>query len=158
MSGQIYWEKMEKKKKAELMMIERHLKNDIKITKSLAEWAKLFEGELGIPAQTIIYRVLNLKWDAERAFTTPKKEINYNPNRNPRLEKKEVQSPMVQKTFYKHKKKTVRQSKFMMIKWRGRTQSLYDWSVELAPVLGISPDSIERRVLRKWDIDKAFSI
>lgn len=145
---------MEKKKtKAEKMMITRGRQ-----TKSLAEWAKLFEEKLGIPAYTIEYRVLTLKWDIERAFTTPKKEINYNPNRNPRLKVKEVKSAMIEKTIYKHKSKVVRQSKFKMIEWRGQVKSLYDWAVELAPVLQISPESIEKRVIwRNWDIDKAFT-
>ncbi len=144
--------------RAELMMIERHFKNGRRMKKSLAEWANLFEEQLGIPSQTIIYRVLTLGWETERAFKTPKKEINYNPIRNPRLEKTEVKSAMVQKTFYKHKDRMVRQSKFKMIKWRGQTKSLYDWAVELAPVLGISAESIETRVLwRNWDIEKAFT-
>ena len=145
---------MEKRKtKAEKMMITKGRQ-----TKSLAEWAKLFEEQLGIPAYTIEYRVLTLKWDAERAFTTPKKEINFNPNRTPRLDKKEVKTAMVQKTFYKHKDKRVRQSKFKMIEWRGQTKSLYDWAIELAPVLQISPNSIETRVIwRDWDVEKAFT-
>jgi hypothetical protein len=140
------------------MMIERKVRGGMKATKSLAEWAALFEEHLGIPADTIIYRVLTLKWDAERAFTTPKKEINYNPNRNPRLEKKEVKSAMVQKTFYKYKDKQVRQSKFKMIEWCGQTKSLYDWAVELSPQLGISITTMERRVIwRNWDIERAFT-
>ena len=145
---------MEKRKtKAEKMIITRGRQ-----TKSLEEWANLFEEQLGIPAYTIIYRVLTLKWDTERAFTTPKKEINFNPNRTPRLQKHEVKSAMVQKTFYKHKGKRVKQSKFKMIEWRGQTKSLYDWAVKLAPQLGISVELMEKRVLwNNWDIERAFT-
>lgn len=146
-----------RKTKAETMMIERHFKSGRRMTKSLAEWANLFEEQLGIPAQTIIYRVLTLKWEPEKAFSTAKKEINFNPNRTPRLQKHEVKSAMVQKTFYKHKGKRVKQSKFKMIEWRGQTKSLYDWAIELAPVLQISPESIEMRITRNWDVDKAFT-
>lgn len=145
---------MEKRKtKAEKMMITRGHQ-----TRSLREWAILFEEQLGIPAYTIEYRVLTLKWDTERAFKTPKKEINYNPIRNPRLEKVEVKSGLVPKTYYKRKCKRVKQSEFKMIEWRGQTKSLYDWARQLAPELGISPESIETRVIRRnWDIDKAFT-
>ena len=145
---------MEKRKtKAEKMIITRGRQ-----TKNLAEWANLFEEQLGIPAYTIIYRVLTLKWDTERAFTTPKKEINFNPSRTPKLDKKEVRTAMQERTVYFRKGKPQRQSKFKMIKWHGQTKSLYDWAIELAPVLQISPDSIETRVIwRNWDIEKAFT-
>lgn len=150
--------RLKRKTKAEIMMIERYLKNGRRITKSLAEWASLCEEQLGVPAQTVIYRVLTLGWDAERAFKTPKKEINYNPIRNPRADKKEVKTAMQERTVYYRKGKPQKQSKFKMIEWRGQTKSLYEWAKELAPELGISPESIETRVIwRNWDIDKAFT-
>ena len=148
---------MKKKKKAELMMIERQVKDGRRMTKSLAEWAIFFEDQLGIPSQTIIYRVLTLGWEPERALKTPKKEINYNPHRTPRLEKKKVKTAMLEKTIFKHKGEVVKESKFTMIDWNGQRKSLNDWCVELAPKLGISANSIEIRIKRGWDIEKAFT-
>jgi hypothetical protein len=147
---------MKKKKKAELMMIERQVKDGRRMTKSLAEWAIFFE-HLQLPSQTIIYRVLTLGWETERAFTTPKKEINYNPHRSPRLEKKKIKTAMLEKTIFKHKGEVVKESKFKMIEWRGQRKSLNDWCIELAPKLGISANSIEIRIKRGWDIEKAFT-
>jgi hypothetical protein len=144
---------MAKKTKAEAMMITRK-----GIKKSLREWAELSEKHNNIPAYTIEYRVLTLKWDIEKALTTPKKQINYNPIRNPRLKETKIKTAMQERTVFKHKGKVVRQSKFKMIDWQGQTKSLYDWAVELTPQLGISITTLERRVLwRNWDIDKAFT-
>ena len=101
---------------------------------------------------------MTLKWDIEKALFTPKKEINYNPNRTPKVVAVKVDSPFRERVVCYQKGKVVRKSKLKMVEWHGQTKSLYDWAIELAPQLGISVELMEKRVLwNSWDIERAFT-
>jgi hypothetical protein len=43
------------------------------------------------------------------------------------------------------------------IKWKGQTKCLYEWAETICPLLGIKPDSLQNRIKKGWDVEKAFT-
>lgn len=45
----------------------------------------------------------------------------------------------------------------VLLEWCGETRCLYEWAETICPKLGIKPDTLQYRIKKGWDVEKAFT-